>query len=369
VKVLIVIGAFLPIPPVQGGAVEKLCLAVAKELVKRNHCVTLISKQFPGFPNQEVDEQGIRHIRVKGYATPKSLAILKLLDLFYTIAALPYITKEYDVIVSNTFWLPILVRGKRGQKVVVDVERTPRWQAKLYTHAGYLRANSTPVGNRLRELIPSQFHNKVIEVPNPLPHKVGQVDWQKKEKVVLYVGRIHREKGVELLVKAFGQSMQLSGWKLYIVGPHEVKEGGSGISYLEELKRESQGKEAIQFVGPIYNSEKLQDMYAQSSVFVYPSLAEQGETFGLAPLEAMSYGCVPVVSDLSCFHDFITHEENGYIFNHRGDKNVEQLQMLLEEVCTNNEVRTNIREKALDVNKSHSTEVITQEFLSYFEKL
>jgi glycosyltransferase involved in cell wall biosynthesis len=46
-------------------------------------------------------------------------------------------------------------------------------------------------------------------------------------------------------------------------------------------------------------------------MFVYPCLAEQGETFGLAPLEAVACGAVPIVSDLSCFGDFITPGVNG----------------------------------------------------------
>src|SRR5690606_4522102 len=54
-----------------------------------------------------------------------------------------------------------------------------------------------------------------------------------------------------------------------------------------------------------------------ASIFVYPSLAEKGETFGLAALEAMAAGCAPIVSNLACFQDFITHGESGLIFDHR----------------------------------------------------
>lgn len=368
-KILIVLGAFLPVPPKQGGAVEKLWFAVAKELTQMGHDVTLISKQFPGFSNQEMDKNGIQHIRIKGFETPKSLAILKLLDLVYTWRALPHISRDFDVIISNTFWLPILLRGNKGRKTVVDVERTPRWQVKLYTHVGLLRANSTPVANQLRALIPASFHNKVIQVPNPLPHVGVEVDWEKKEKRVLYVGRIHREKGVELLIKAFCSSNELEGWSLDIVGPYEVKDGGSGKSYLDELKEVSKENHRISFVGPVYNAAELQSIYLRSSVFVYPSLAEKGETFGLAPLEAMSFGCVPIVSDLACFHDFISQGVNGYTFNHRGEKSYMQLQEVLENVCKKKDILTQTREQALRVNVSHSTSFITEQFLNQFEKL
>ena len=52
-------------------------------------------------------------------------------------------------------------------------------------------------------------------------------------------------------------------------------------------------------------------------MFVYPSVAEKGESFGLAPLEAMAQGCPAVVSDLACFHDFLEDGRTGLVFDHR----------------------------------------------------
>jgi glycosyltransferase involved in cell wall biosynthesis len=49
-------------------------------------------------------------------------------------------------------------------------------------------------------------------------------------------------------------------------------------------------------------------------IFAYPSLATRGETFGLAPLEAMTHGCAVLVSDLGCFRDFISPNETAVVF-------------------------------------------------------
>lgn len=43
------LGAFLPVPPVMGGAIEKSWLALAQEFVSRNHDVTIISRALPQF--------------------------------------------------------------------------------------------------------------------------------------------------------------------------------------------------------------------------------------------------------------------------------------------------------------------------------
>ena len=52
-------------------------------------------------------------------------------------------------------------------------------------------------------------------------------------------------------------------------------------------------------------------------VFCYPSLAEQGETFGVAVAEAMAAGCAVVVSDLACFRQLVDDGETGRVFSHR----------------------------------------------------
>ncbi len=52
-------------------------------------------------------------------------------------------------------------------------------------------------------------------------------------------------------------------------------------------------------------------------LFVYPSLAETGETIGMAPLEGRKNGCAVLVSDLGCVHDLIEEGETGFFFEHR----------------------------------------------------
>ena len=47
-------------------------------------------------------------------------------------------------------------------------------------------------------------------------------------------------------------------------------------------------------------------------------MAEKGEAMPVAPLEAMANGCVPLVSKLDCFRDYISDGTNGFVFDHRG---------------------------------------------------
>ena len=188
-----------------------------------------------------------------------------------------------------------------------------------------------------------------------------------KEKRILYTGRIHPEKGVHLLIEAFKRLItehsELSDWHLDLVGPWEVAGGGGGRDYRDHLMGLFTHPN-IHWVEPIFDTQKLNQYYERSSIFVYPSLAEKGETFGLAPLEAMAWGAVPIVSQIKCFQDFIEHGRNGIIFDHRSSNPAEQLSEAILHVASID--RNNMIQEALKVRTSHSVEKVSDEFLDAF---
>jgi hypothetical protein len=82
-KITIVLGAFFPVPPTMGGGVEKVWFSLAPEFVKRGHDVVMVSRKMPGLPREETIG-GVKHLRVDGFDTPRSLVWLKFLDLIYS---------------------------------------------------------------------------------------------------------------------------------------------------------------------------------------------------------------------------------------------------------------------------------------------
>src|SRR5205807_7806986 len=134
--------------------------------------------------------------------------------------------------------------------------------------------------------------------------------------------------GVHLLIDAFASGARAAfvNWKLMIIGPTETKLGGGGEVYLASICRAAGKADGrISFAGPIFDSAKLTDAYRSARLFVYPSLSERGESFGLAPLEAMTHGCAALVSNLECFSDFIRDGETGFVFDHRAKSAVDSL--------------------------------------------
>jgi glycosyltransferase involved in cell wall biosynthesis len=366
-KITIVQGAFFPVPPLLGGAVEKMWYGLAKEFVNQGHEVNYISRSFKGFLNVE-NESGIHHVRVKGYKVPSSGIFLKILDLFYTLKAVRKITVNTDIIISNTFWLPILLSSKQKKKCMIDVSRMPKGQMRFYTNNARLRANSSPVAKAIKDEIPVEDFSKVIMIPNTLPFKNSNpIDFSKKEKIILYTGRIHPEKGIDILIKSFVR-LDSKDWQLLIVGPYSTGTGGGGDDYLLELKQLAKNSNVV-FAEPIYDIDKLSEIYLKASVFVYPSVAEKGETFGVSVLEAMSWGCATIVSNLDCFKDFLIHNKNGLCFDHYLEKRVEILNQYLKDLIDNPKLMNDLATAALKVNETHSNEKLAKEFLNEFESM
>ena len=177
------------------------------------------------------------------------------------------------------------------------------------------------------------------------------------------MGRIHEEKGIEIFIKAL-KEINLDNWKVRIIGPWKIRDGGSGKDYRNFLVNQLKGKPV--FIEEPISSKNIFKLYRETSIFVYPSLAVN-ETFGLSVAEFMSYGAVPIVSNLDCFKDFIHHNINGIIFNHKKFNSSLLLLNSLKKLMNNNQLRLRLSKNALKINKTHSPDKIAKVFLSDFK--
>jgi glycosyltransferase involved in cell wall biosynthesis len=369
-KITIVFGAFFPVPPIRGGAVEKAWFGLGQEFALRGHEIIMISRAIPQFHRKETLDS-IQHRRLRGFDPPRSLTWLKVLDLVYSIRAWARVSRS-DIIVTNTFWLPILLRNSRRGKVYVHVARYPKGQMRFYSGVTRLQAPSNAVAHAIEAEAP-RLKDKLRVIPYPCPRAKGLPPAiSERDKVILFVGRIHPEKGVHLLVEAFaGLTAQISSaWTLSIVGPAEEDLGGGGQSYLADLKRFAalaQGQ--VFFHGPVFDLESLEKHFYAARLFVYPSLAERGESFGLAPLEAMAHGCSVMVSSLECFTDFISDAETGLVFDHRSHDPSIALRKKLGSIMADQTLLERVAENGYRKSADYSTDRVADQFLHDFSSL
>ena len=132
-----------------------------------------------------------------------------------------------------------------------------------------------------------------------LPNGYSSIDYPKanyndynRKDVILSVSRVSREKGIEVLVKAFADaSEEFYSWKLIIAGSFDDD------TYLQEINKliaDLNLSERVIMLGEL-DKNKLREFYLSSAIFALVSIRE---SFGIARLEAMASG-LPVLTSES----------------------------------------------------------------------
>lgn len=135
-------------------------------------------------------------------------------------------------------------------------------------------------------------------IPNGinLPDKTHIYSRKDKKLHLLYLGRLHKKKGVDLLLNAISNIHQsnpdiLSSWHVDIVGwDHENCE-----AELKKIVSINNLENIVTFHGGLFGEEKLR-MYATSDAYILPS---HGEGLPMSILEAWSWE-LPVVMTPHC---------------------------------------------------------------------
>jgi glycosyltransferase involved in cell wall biosynthesis len=126
------------------------------------------------------------------------------------------------------------------------------------------------------------------------------------DPVILFVGRLVKEKNVSLLLRAFAEMRDdAENCTLRVVGDGTAREA------LEEEAKALGVDKGVVFVGP-KSGDKLYAEYLAASCLVLPS---RTEPWGLVVNEALAFGCPAVVSDkCGCAPDLVREGDTGFVF-------------------------------------------------------
>lgn len=206
-----------------------------------------------------------------------------------------------DIVHNHSFWMmPNLYSGwaarKPGVALVVSPHGTlspqalavsrrakrlfwPLLQRPAIAHASCFHATAA---HELADIRRMGLTQPVAVIPNGIDLPPPAEPSIPAEKTLLFLGRLHPIKGLDLLLRAWTTAgREHPDWRLVIAGPSEQGHG-------DELRRLA-GElacERVEFPGPVYGADKLA-LYRRAALAILPS---RSENFGIAVAEALAAG-------------------------------------------------------------------------------
>jgi len=276
------------------------------DIVRVKNFSTILSRTSGLIITPELNEFLSKHaqdfdlIHIHEYYTYQNTVVRRFSKRY----AIPYILQAHgslrknDKIFRKWFYDAIFGYGiLRDASKVIALSRV---EAEQYRRMGVPEEKIAIIPNGIdlseyAELPPKGAFRKKFNIPE-------------ERKIVLYLGRIHKIKGIDFLIKAYA----------YLVNEMNLKDAVSVIAgpddgYLSEAKALAHTlgvSDSAMFVGPLYGRNKI-EAYVDSDVVVLPS---RYETFPMVVLEAYACGKPVIASNVGGLKELIIDGETGLLF-------------------------------------------------------
>ena len=320
-------------PPRIVGGIARVVHDLSHKLVKNGHDVTVVTYKEGDTPEFENDK-GVKVYRVENYMikpnnftdwimqlnftlTAKATQIINEQGKFDCIHAHDWLVAYSAKTLKDSFQIPIVstihaTEAGRNSGIHDDVQRYINDTEWLLTYESTeVIVNSNYMKCELQRLFGLPFE-KINVIPNGININnfngiTKDYDFRRKyamdnEKIILYIGRLVYEKGVQHLISAMPKIINgYDDTKLII--------GGKGGMY-DELREQAKNlgiENKVYFTGYL-SSKEVQKMYKCADIAVFPSTYEP---FGIVALEAMLAGVPTVVSDIGGLNEIVDHGING----------------------------------------------------------
>ena len=376
-------------PPRIVGGIARVVHDLSKRLIKDGHEVTVVTYRDNADVPEYENDKGVNVYRVDNYMIHPNNFIDWIMQLNFNMLskATEIINKEggFDVIhahdwlvtyaaksLKNAYDIPIVAtihatEAGRNSGIHDETQRYINDTEWLLTYeATEVIVNSNYMKNEIQRLFGLPF-DKINVIPNGinLSNFTGierDYDFRRQyamdnEKIILYVGRLVYEKGVQHLIAAMPKILSnYHDAKLIIAG-----RGGM----MDELRAEASNlglNDKIYFTGYL-NSKQVQKMYKCADVAVFPSTYEP---FGIVALEAMLAGVPTVESDVGGLDEIVTHGVDG-MKSYAGNAN--SIADSVTALLYDHQLATNVSKKAKQkVKDQFNWEKIAQDTHFTYEK-
>ncbi len=197
-----------------------------------------------------------------------------------------------------------------------------------------------------------QFEKKVTR---PKPYK--------NKKIVLFVGRINEQKGIQYLIKAIPKVKdKFKNIRLLIIGEGDYKKEMEHLVDFLDIRDE------VEFLGPKKHGD-IVDYYKMADVFVLPSVTHKigTEGFGLVLLEAMSAKTPVIGTNSGGIPYIIKNNHNGLLI---GEKDNKAIAEAIIKVLSSRKLSTKFAKNGFDtVSKHYTWEIVAKKFNDFYREI
>lgn len=267
------------------------------------------------------------------------------------------IVSEYKTFLKEMHWF-------QAKQVVLFVKNTTFAVKNFFTRQRECVLNSTKVvavSEFVKNaLIEETFapKEKFIVIHNGIESPKIDTNIKKDQNTLLFVGRLEKSKGVDILLNALKIVLDtVSDTKLIIAGKGPEEE------HLKELANQLQIAHNVEFTGWVQQNE-LPSLYTRASIFVLPTIRLEG--FPMTLVEASSYGLALVASDIGGNSDAIS-DQNGVLLE---PGNITDLSHALIKLLSNPTLSTqmgNASKKSFEQN--FTRDIMVQRYISVLNNL
>jgi len=189
------------------------------------------------------------------------------------------------------------------------------------------------------------------------------------EPTLLFVGRIQRLKGIDVLIRAAASlADDIRGIRVLVVGGSDDSSGSRPAEETRELERlrgivaELSPSASVQFVGGV-DQERLSLYYRAADLTVMPSTYE---SFGLVAVESMACGTPVVASRVGGLATIVRDGENGALVPWRDPRLFADR---IRAILTNPKLANRLRIGALDTARNYSWDGVAERTLAVYDDL
>ncbi|HEY3579517.1 MAG TPA: glycosyltransferase family 4 protein [Pyrinomonadaceae bacterium] len=271
-----------------------------------------------------------------------------------------HLSKPYDLFVSFTHGFPPFCNAPRGVLTVLfpcneaphkEFRTTSAFVSPLtfLKHEYHKWEWRKRLDTYQRKLANSEFtrdwtrHRWDVECEVAYPPVDTDFAVEEKANAIISVGRFardgHSKKQLELLEAFNGVKPEMNDWDYYCVGG--IDDSPSGRQYFDEAVKLGEASGAS--VRANIDRAALRHLYQKSKVFWHAAglneidNPELFEHFGVATVEAMAAGCVPVVINKGGQQEIVQHGVNGFLWN-----TLEELREYTTLLAQDEELRTRL---------------------------